>query len=105
MILYVMRTFLALRHMGRVLCETDQVPSSHSRDGEMKVVAEGRVGLYFLGERSVIGGVIEVGAVMGGTSTTIVAPPGDSPGGRAAGVVSAILRVFSHLISLGSSEG
>ena len=91
MILYVMRTFLALRHMGRVLCVTDQVPWSHSSGGHWKVVEEGRVGLYFLGERSVIAALVEVGAVVGGTSTAIVVTPGDSPCGR---VVPAILNAF-----------
>ena len=38
MILYVMRTFLALRHMGRVLCVTDQVAWSHSSGGDWKEV-------------------------------------------------------------------
>lgn len=53
-ILYVMRTFFALRHMGRVECVTLQVPWSHSRGGDWKEVEEGRVGLYFLGERRVM---------------------------------------------------
>jgi hypothetical protein len=43
------------------------------------------VGLYFSGERRLIGE--EGGWMVGGTSTTIVVPPGDSPGGSA---VSAI---------------
>lgn len=50
-----MRTFFALRHIGRVECVTDHAPSSHSRGGGMKVVDEGSWGLYFLGERRVIG--------------------------------------------------
>ena len=45
------------------------------------------MGLYFRGERSVIG--VEMGLVVGGASTTIVVPPGDSPGGS---VVSAIFE-------------
>ncbi len=43
-----MRTFLALRHMGSVLCVTDQVPWSHSRDGATNV---GEEGAYLRGER------------------------------------------------------
>ena len=64
--------------MGRVLCVTDQVPSSHSRAGEAKEVEEGSMGLYFRGERRLIRGA--EGWREGGTSTTIVVPPGDSPG-------------------------
>lgn len=89
MILYVMRTFLALRHMGSVLCVTDQVPWSHSRGGDWKVVEDGRIGLYFFGERRLMGASVVEGAVGLGTSTTIVVPPGDSPGGS---VESAILE-------------
>ena len=58
MILYVMRTFLALRHMGRVLCVTDHVPSSQARGGHWKAVDDGRTGLYFLGERRTIEGFV-----------------------------------------------
>jgi hypothetical protein len=54
-------------------------------------VEEGRVGLYFLGERRAIVGLVAEGAVVEGTSTTIVVPPGDSPRGS---VVSAILEVI-----------
>ena len=86
-----MRTFLALRHMGRVLCVTDQVPWSHSRGGDLKVAEEGRTGLYFLGERRVIGSFVAEGAVILGTSTIIVVPPGDSPGGSD---VSDIMKGF-----------
>jgi hypothetical protein len=48
MIVYVMRTFLAERHMERVECVTDQVPCSHSNNGALK---EGE-GPYLSGERS-----------------------------------------------------
>ena len=92
-----MRTFLALRHMGRVLCVTDQVPSSHSRGGEMKLVEE-RAGPYFLGERRVIGLDLGAGEEAGGASTTIVVPPGDSPEGRLAGAVSAMLEGISSYV-------
>lgn len=88
MILYVMRTFLALRHMGRVLCVTDQVAWSHSSGGDWKEVEEGRVGLYFLGERRLIGEFVEMALGSdGGAATTIVVSLGDSPRGS----VSAIL--------------
>jgi len=91
-----MRTFLAFLHMGRVECVTDQVAWSHSRGGDLKSVEEGSLGLYFLGERSKIGGLDELdGSSRGatkGASTIMVVPPGDSPGGRLeSGVGSAIL--------------
>lgn len=41
MILYVMRTFFALRHMGSVECVTDHVPSSHSSGGACQVLESG----------------------------------------------------------------
>ena len=88
MILYVMRTFLALRHMVRVLWVTDQVAWSHSRGGDWKVVEEGSVGLYFFGERRVIEEFVADDAVVLETSTTIVVPPGDSPGGSVASAIS-----------------
>jgi hypothetical protein len=44
-----MRTFFAFLHMGKVLCVTDQVPSSHSSGGACHSV-EG-VREYFLGLR------------------------------------------------------
>lgn len=86
MSLYVMRTFLAFLHIGKVECVTDQVPSSHSRGGEVKAVDEGSLGLYFFGERREIdvseerckGGAAE--AATAGVSTVMVVPPGDSPG-------------------------
>lgn len=43
-----MRTFFALRHIGRVLWVTDQVPCSHSRGGALK---EGEGWEYLRGER------------------------------------------------------
>lgn len=81
MILYVMRTFLAFLHMGRVECVTDQVPLSHSSGGGVKIVDERSLELYFFGDRRVIE-VLE-GSSKGGAeevSTVIVVPPGDSPG-------------------------
>lgn len=50
-----MRTFLAFLHMGSVECVTDQVVSSHSRGGGVKVSDEGSLGLYFFGVRRIIG--------------------------------------------------
>lgn len=50
----------------------------------MKAVDEGSFGLYFLGERREITGLTKgFGRPVSveGTSTTIVVPPGDSPGG------------------------
>lgn len=94
MILYVMRTFFALRHIGRVECVTLQVPWSHSRGGDKNEVDEGRVGLYFLGERRLIvlaEAALGVATLVGGTSTTIVVPPGDSPAGRASSAMLAVL--------------
>ena len=44
-----MRTFFAFRHMGRVLCVTDQVPWSHSSGGAVHSL--GGVREYFLGLR------------------------------------------------------
>jgi len=76
MILYVMRTFLAFRHMGSVECVTDQVPSSHSGDGALKLVVDGSFGLYFRGDRRVVGGLT-------------VARDGRAPGGGLRGVVDA----------------
>jgi hypothetical protein len=84
-----MRTFFALRHMGSVEWVTDQVPWSHSRGGAVKDVEDGSLGLYLIGERRDIGVLI-----VGGTSTMIVVPPGDSPGARlevAMGLGSVIL--------------
>ena len=80
-----MDTFLAFLHMGSVECVTAQVPWSHSRGGDVKLVEDGRVGLYLRGERRVIGVLT---AAVGnseelGTSTVMVVPPGDSPGTRA----------------------
>lgn len=46
-----MRTFFAFRHMGSVEWVTDQVCSSHSRGGVMKV---GEGWLYLRGERIII---------------------------------------------------
>jgi hypothetical protein len=70
--------------MGKVECVTHQVPWSHSGDGEVKFVEEGKVGLYLRGERRVIGVLFEeVGTSKDlGTSTVMVVPPGDSPGVR-----------------------
>ena len=48
-----MRTFRALRHMGRVLCVTAQVPCIHSSDGEVHV--GGGAMLYFRGLRRRMG--------------------------------------------------
>jgi len=56
MMVYVIWTFLAFRHMGSVEWVTLQVLWSHSRGGEVKAVDEGSCGLYFLGERRFIGG-------------------------------------------------
>ena len=44
-----MRTFFAFLHMGKVLCVTDQVPSSHSSGGACHSVERARE--YFLGLR------------------------------------------------------
>jgi hypothetical protein len=51
-ILYVMRTFLAFLHIGKVLCVTDQTPSSHSSGGACH--SAGGVREYFLGLRRVM---------------------------------------------------
>lgn len=50
-ILYVMRTFFALRHIGRVECVTDHVPWSHSRGGAAKEIGDWDFVVYFDAER------------------------------------------------------
>lgn len=58
-ILYVMRTFLALRHIGSVEWVTDHVPWSHSRGGAVKELEDGTPALYFVAERREIAGLVE----------------------------------------------
>lgn len=78
---YLMRTFFALRHMGNVEWVTDHVPWSHSRGGALKEVDDGSFALYFVAERRDIAGFVEGPVdVEEGTSTVMVVPPGDSPG-------------------------
>lgn len=71
--------------MGSVECVTDHVPWSHSRAGAVKEVDDGDSELYLDAVRSVIAGLDGPEEMYdAGTSTTIVVPPGDSPGSELA---------------------
>jgi hypothetical protein len=99
----VMRTFFALRHMGNVEWVTDHVPWSHSRGGAVNDAEVGSLTLYLVAERREMAGFV-VGPEEvwpDGTSTTMVVPPGDSPGRElhvAAAIWSAIYnsRFWPH---------